>query len=145
VESAARWAIPLAGLVWFSPPANFAANTSHHWMTFERSIRWLSWFATRQRQPRDPSQHAAKTLPRELPFGQQQSIIGSVSRYASPCIRTPARGGGSFKSSYLLSRQFDGEAGDQIQPCWEREGRERYFPAMLSAIPAATGTLKSTC
>src|SRR6266849_6883754 len=33
----ARLAVPLTGLVWFSPPASFAADTSPHWMTSVRS------------------------------------------------------------------------------------------------------------
>ncbi len=39
VASEARWAVPLTGLVWFSPPASFAADTAPHGMTSERSIR----------------------------------------------------------------------------------------------------------
>src|ERR1035437_2463590 len=43
---AAGWAVPLAGLVWFSLATYLPANTSPHWMTSERSIRCFSWFAT---------------------------------------------------------------------------------------------------
>src|SRR5207244_6356663 len=32
----------------------------------------------RRRQRSDPSQHAAKTLPRQMPFGQQQPVIARV-------------------------------------------------------------------
>ena len=36
----------MTSLMCSGPPTNLAANTSLHWMTFERSIRRLSWFAS---------------------------------------------------------------------------------------------------
>jgi hypothetical protein len=47
VASAARLAGPLTGLVCFSLPTCLPTNTSPHWMTSERSIHCLAWFATR--------------------------------------------------------------------------------------------------
>ena len=48
-------------------------------MAFERSFAFCPALLTvRQRQPRDHSQHAAKTLPREVPFGQEQPIVARM-------------------------------------------------------------------
>ena len=44
---AARWAVWLTCLVYSSPPTCLAADTCRDWITSERSIRCLSWFATR--------------------------------------------------------------------------------------------------
>jgi hypothetical protein len=43
------------------------------------SAGWPGSLAVRQQKRRDPSQHAGKTLPRELPFRQQQSVIARMS------------------------------------------------------------------
>ncbi len=116
---AAGWAVPLVGLVWFSLATCLPTSTSPHWMPSERSIRCS--LPVRQRQRRDPSQHAAKTLPREMPFGQQQPATTRMFHQSSAGCRSlrfvrqgregfilkePSVGGGrppSFEHSTLLS------------------------------------------
>jgi len=69
----------MAHRVSFPAPTSLAADTDFDSLSSALGFIILSvTLLVRQRQRRDPSQHAAKTLPREMPFGQQHPVIARM-------------------------------------------------------------------
>src|SRR5262249_13286789 len=71
--------VPITLVGCFLFPTWLATETPSPWITWERSIRRLSWLSpVRQRERRYRSQHAAKTLLSEMPSAATVSGNGHV-------------------------------------------------------------------